>query len=119
MELKEIIEATKNFRSDMFKGEGAFCKVYKAWIDEHTLTATEPGLGMAVTVKIWHQSKLERLQNWLVGLCLNFRSNLSRPKFLACVSLIFHFCRRKLNICFNFIIRIWLILSGIVLRKTT
>lgn len=52
----------------MFKGEGAFCKVYKAWIDEDTLTASEPRFGMAVTVKIWHQNKLERQQNWLVGL---------------------------------------------------
>lgn len=62
--MKEIIDATKNFRHDMYIGEGILCQVFKAWIDEHTLTASNPESGMAVAVKICH----ERNRNWLVGL---------------------------------------------------
>lgn len=61
IEMKEIIDATKNFRHDMHIGEGILCQVFKAWIDEHTLTASNPESGMAVAVKICH----ERNRNWL------------------------------------------------------
>ncbi|KAH6770361.1 hypothetical protein C2S52_015164 [Perilla frutescens var. hirtella] len=64
IELKEIIKATSNFQNDMLIGQGVLCQAFKAWIDEHTLIASEPGSGMAVAVKRWYNN-LERHQDWL------------------------------------------------------
>ncbi|KAH6783037.1 hypothetical protein C2S52_007996 [Perilla frutescens var. hirtella] len=77
MELKEIIKATKNFHPDMFIGKGSVCKAFKAWIDEHTLTASEPGFGTAVVVKIWLQNIRRRHQDWLKE--INYLFELRHP----------------------------------------
>ncbi|KAH6769644.1 protein kinase 2B [Perilla frutescens var. hirtella] len=75
IELEEIIKATENFRPDLFLGAGALCQAFKAWIDEHTLTATKPGSGRAVVVKIWHRNNPKRHQDWLkeISYLLNIR----------------------------------------------
>ncbi|XP_047950361.1 probable serine/threonine-protein kinase PBL3 [Salvia hispanica] len=48
----------------MFIGVGVMCQAFRAWIDEHTLIASKPGSGMAVTVKKW-SNFMERPQDWL------------------------------------------------------
>ncbi|KAF9599285.1 hypothetical protein IFM89_036583 [Coptis chinensis] len=49
---KQLKAATRNFCSDTLLGEGAFGLVYKGWIDQHNLTPTKPGTGVAVAVKM-------------------------------------------------------------------
>ncbi|PIM97516.1 Serine/threonine protein kinase [Handroanthus impetiginosus] len=60
IEFKEIKKATKNFQRNLIIGVGGrFGPVFKGWIDEHTLTASKAGSGMAVAVKIWNQEDLQ------------------------------------------------------------
>ncbi|XP_012856895.1 PREDICTED: protein kinase 2B, chloroplastic-like [Erythranthe guttata] len=52
IEFEELKRATRNFRPYSVLGEGAFGHFSKGWIDENTLTASEPGLGTPVAVKM-------------------------------------------------------------------
>ncbi|KAL7145449.1 hypothetical protein ABFS83_07G084600 [Erythranthe nasuta] len=57
IEFEELKKATRNFRSYSDLGEGAFAHFSKGWIDENTLTASKPGIGTAVAVKMWHREE--------------------------------------------------------------
>ncbi|XP_014507703.1 probable serine/threonine-protein kinase CST isoform X2 [Vigna radiata var. radiata] len=50
---EELKSATGNFKSDRLLGEGGFGRVYKAWLDENTLTPAKPGSGVEVAIKMF------------------------------------------------------------------
>ncbi|KAI3470205.1 hypothetical protein Pfo_026868 [Paulownia fortunei] len=83
MEFEEIIKATENFRHDMIFEEGAFGTVFKGWIDEHTLTASKPGSGMAVAVKKWNPEGHLGHEEWSKE--LNYLSQLRHPNLVKLV----------------------------------
>ncbi|KAL5710805.1 hypothetical protein ACHQM5_021322 [Ranunculus cassubicifolius] len=62
---KELKSATRNFRPDALLGQGAFGKVFKGWIDDKRPTATNPGRGMAVAVKILNVEGCQGHNEWL------------------------------------------------------
>lgn len=64
----ELRVATRNFRPDSVLGEGGFGSVFKGWIDEHSLTATKPGIGMIVAVKKLNQDGFQGHREWLVSI---------------------------------------------------
>lgn len=71
----ELKAATRNFRPDSVLGEGGFGSVFKGWMDEQSLTASKPGIGMVVAVKKLNQQGWQGHKEWLVsnlGLQLNF-----------------------------------------------
>lgn len=64
----ELRAATRNFRPDSVLGEGGFGSVFKGWIDEHSLTATKPGMGIIVAVKRLNQEGFQGHREWLVSI---------------------------------------------------
>jgi len=64
----ELRVATKNFCRDSVLGEGGFGSVFKGWIDENSLTATQPGIGMIVAVKRLNQDGFQGHREWLVSI---------------------------------------------------
>ncbi|KAK6130514.1 hypothetical protein DH2020_035742 [Rehmannia glutinosa] len=74
IEFKELKKATKN----LILGEGGFGPVFKGWIDEKTLTATKPGSGMPVAVKMW-------IQGGFQGRELHYLSQLHHPNLIKLV----------------------------------
>ena len=62
----ELKNATRNFRPDSLLGEGGFGYVFKGWIDENTLGAARPGLGMVVAVKKLKAEASQGHKEWLV-----------------------------------------------------
>ena len=64
----DLRAATKNFRPDSVLGEGGFGSVFKGWIDEHSLVATKPGIGMIIAVKRLNQDGLQGHKEWLVSI---------------------------------------------------
>ncbi|KAK6152069.1 hypothetical protein DH2020_014704 [Rehmannia glutinosa] len=84
IELKELKKATKHFlRADLFFEQGAWSPVLKAWIDEHTLTASKPGFGIPVTVKKWNAQGLQAYEEWSKE--LNYLSQLRHPNVVKLV----------------------------------
>ncbi|KAL1531505.1 non-specific serine/threonine protein kinase [Salvia divinorum] len=81
IELNEIIKATENFRPAMFIGKGSLCRAFRAWIDEHTLIASNPGSGMAVAVKTWRD--FVKHQDWLKK--IDYLVQLSHPNLVSFV----------------------------------
>ena len=63
----DLKTATKNFRPDSLLGEGGFGRVYKGWIDEHTLAPSKPGSGLVVAVKKLKPEGFQGHKEWLVG----------------------------------------------------
>lgn len=61
----ELKAATRNFRPDSVLGEGGFGSVFKGWIDEQSLTASKPGIGMVVAVKKLNQEGWQGHKEWL------------------------------------------------------
>lgn len=59
IKFKELQKATKRFHHDMWLGRGAFGHVFKGWIDEHTLRASNSRSGMAVAVKKWRKGIIQ------------------------------------------------------------
>ncbi|KAL7145456.1 hypothetical protein ABFS83_07G085200 [Erythranthe nasuta] len=62
IEFEELKRATRNFRPYSVLGEGAFGHFSKGWIDENTLTASEPGLGTPVAVNMCSTEGLQLVQ---------------------------------------------------------
>lgn len=62
----ELRNSTRNFRPDSVLGEGGFGSVYKGWVDEHSLAASKPGMGIVVAVKRLNQDGLQGHKEWLV-----------------------------------------------------
>ncbi|PKI40272.1 hypothetical protein CRG98_039297 [Punica granatum] len=63
--LAELKNATKNFRSDSFIGEGGFGCVFKGWLDANTLVPTRPGSGMVVAIKKLKTGGFQGHKEWL------------------------------------------------------
>ena len=63
----ELKEATRNFCPVNVLGEPASGSVFKGWIDEHSLTATKPGTGLAIAVKRLNQDSFRGDGEWLVS----------------------------------------------------
>ncbi|KAG0463763.1 hypothetical protein HPP92_019832 [Vanilla planifolia] len=61
----ELRNATRNFRPDSVLGEGGFGSVFKGWVDEQTLTATKPGIGMVIAVKRLNHDGFQGHKEWL------------------------------------------------------
>ncbi|KAL2333395.1 hypothetical protein Fmac_014608 [Flemingia macrophylla] len=76
----ELKNATRNFRPDSFLGEGEFGFVYRGWIDEHTFTASKPGLGMVVAVKRLRPGNFQGYKEWLAG--VNYLGQLRHPNLI-------------------------------------
>ncbi|KAL7106119.1 hypothetical protein ACP275_07G091500 [Erythranthe tilingii] len=84
IEFEELKKATRNFRSYSDLGEGWLGHFSKGWIDENTLTASKPGFGTPVAVKMWHRE--EGLDD--VKECFNESNYLSRFRHPNIVKLI-------------------------------
>lgn len=62
----ELKNSTRNFRPDSVLGEGGFGSVFKGWVDEHSLAASKPGIGIVIAVKRLNQDGLQGHKEWLV-----------------------------------------------------
>lgn len=71
--LTELTAATRNFRKDSVLGEGGFGSVFKGWIDDNSLSATNPGTGIVVAVKRLSQDSFQGHEEWLVSLIYFFK----------------------------------------------
>lgn len=63
----DLRTSTRNFRSDSVLGQGGFGSVYKGWVDEHSFTATKPGSGIIIAVKMLNQVGFQGHKEWLVS----------------------------------------------------
>lgn len=72
----ELKNATRNFRPDSVLGEGGFGSVFKGWIDENSLIAAKPGVGLVIAVKRLNQDGFQGHQEWLVGSTYNILAGL-------------------------------------------
>ncbi|KAG6599064.1 putative serine/threonine-protein kinase PBL3, partial [Cucurbita argyrosperma subsp. sororia] len=107
----ELKNATRNFRPDSLLGEGGFGYVFKGWIDENTLGAARPGLGMVVAVKKLKAEASQGHKEWLtevdylgkfhhpnlvklIGYCLEGENRLLVYEFMPRGSLENHLFRR-------------------------
>ncbi|XP_020596024.1 probable serine/threonine-protein kinase PBL10 [Phalaenopsis equestris] len=79
----ELKCATRNFRPDSVLGEGGFGSVFKGWIDEHTLLAMKPGLGMSIAVKRLNQSGFQGHREWLAE--VNYLGQLHHPNLVKLI----------------------------------
>ncbi|XP_057955470.1 probable serine/threonine-protein kinase PBL3 isoform X2 [Malania oleifera] len=61
----DLKNASKNFRSESFLGEGGFGCVFKGWIDENTLAPTKPGTGIVVAIKKLKTESFQGHKEWL------------------------------------------------------
>ncbi|KAK6126685.1 hypothetical protein DH2020_039565 [Rehmannia glutinosa] len=78
---EEIKKATRNFRHRF--EHGAWGHVFKGYIDEHTLTASKPGFGITIAVKIWNPEGVQAHQEWSKE--LNYLSQLRHPNVVRLV----------------------------------
>lgn len=69
---KELKTATRNFGPDTVVGEGGFGPVFKGWIDQNSLAASEPGTGMAVAIKRLNQNSMQGREEWSVSITFIF-----------------------------------------------
>jgi hypothetical protein len=64
----EVKIAIRNFHpSGQVVDEHGFGKVFKGWIDEHTLTPTKPGTGFVVAVMMFNKESNQGHSEWLVS----------------------------------------------------
>ncbi|KAH9327593.1 hypothetical protein KI387_007771, partial [Taxus chinensis] len=79
----ELKNATRNFRPDSVLGEGGFGCVFKGWIDEHSLLATKPGMGLVIAVKKLNQEGLQGHKEWLAE--VNYLGRLHHPNLVKLI----------------------------------
>ncbi|KAK9029377.1 hypothetical protein V6N11_026495 [Hibiscus sabdariffa] len=61
----DLKNATKNFRSETFLGEGGFGCVFKGWIDANTFAPAKPGTGIVVAIKKLKAESFQGHKEWL------------------------------------------------------
>ncbi|KAK4485683.1 hypothetical protein RD792_008327 [Penstemon davidsonii] len=80
----ELRKATSNFSEDSLLGEGGFGCVFKGWLDEETLTtATKPGLGVAVAIKMLIPYGCQGHNEWLSE--VNYLGRLRHPNLVKLI----------------------------------
>ncbi|XP_023551114.1 receptor-like cytoplasmic kinase 176 [Cucurbita pepo subsp. pepo] len=79
----ELKRATGNFRQRSMVGEGGFGSVFKGWIDDHSLTATKSGTGIAIAVKRHNQDGMQGHSEWLAE--INYLGQLHHPNLVKLV----------------------------------
>ncbi|KAL3819438.1 hypothetical protein ACJIZ3_005343 [Penstemon smallii] len=80
----ELRKATSNFSEDSLLGEGGFGCVFKGWLDEETLTtATKPGLGVAVAIKMLIPYGCQGHNEWLSE--VNYLGRLHHPNLVKLI----------------------------------
>lgn len=63
--LNDLKNATKNFSSNSYLGEGGFGCVFKGWIDENSFCPTRPGVGIVVAIKKLKRESFQGHKEWL------------------------------------------------------
>ncbi|KAK9063455.1 hypothetical protein SSX86_017325 [Deinandra increscens subsp. villosa] len=76
----ELKNATRNFRPDSVLGEGGFGSVFKGWVDEHSLAASKPGVGIVIAVKRLNQEGFQGHKEWLAE--INYLGQLRHPNLV-------------------------------------
>ncbi|KAA8518908.1 hypothetical protein F0562_016318 [Nyssa sinensis] len=79
----ELRTATRNFRPDSVLGEGGFGSVFKGWIDEQSLAATKPGIGIVIAVKRLNQEGFQGHKEWLAE--INYLGQLRHPNLVKLI----------------------------------
>ncbi|KAK1396863.1 putative serine/threonine-protein kinase NAK [Heracleum sosnowskyi] len=79
----ELKNSTRNFRPDSVLGEGGFGSVYKGWVDEHSLAASRPGIGIVIAVKRLNQDGLQGHKEWLAE--INYLGQLRHPNLVKLI----------------------------------
>ncbi|XP_057497315.1 receptor-like cytoplasmic kinase 176 [Actinidia eriantha] len=79
----ELKVATRNFRPDSVLGEGGFGSVFKGWIDENSLTAAKPGIGLVIAVKKLNQEGFQGHREWLAE--INYLGQLQHPNLVKLI----------------------------------
>ncbi|CAA0833662.1 Protein kinase 2B- chloroplastic [Striga hermonthica] len=79
----ELRNATRNFRPDNHLGEGGYGHVFKGWIDEHTFTASRPGLGLVIAVKKLKPESFQGHKEWLTE--VNYLGQLHHPNLVKLI----------------------------------
>lgn len=79
----ELRNATRNFRPDSLLGEGGFGYVYKGWIDEQSLAASKPGVGMIVAVKKLKPEGFQGHKEWLTE--VDYLGRLRHPNLVKLI----------------------------------
>ncbi|XP_060176819.1 probable serine/threonine-protein kinase PBL11 [Lycium barbarum] len=79
----ELRSATRNFRPDSVVGEGGFGSVFKGWVDEHTLAASKPGMGIVIAVKKLNQEGWQGHREWLAE--INYLGQLQHPNLVKLI----------------------------------
>ncbi|XP_047330787.1 probable serine/threonine-protein kinase PIX13 [Impatiens glandulifera] len=77
----DMINATKNFRSDSTLGIGGFGTVYKGWLDQYTLLPSSKfGTGIMVAIKKLNQQSTQGFREWESE--VNILGRLSHPNLV-------------------------------------
>uniref|UniRef100_A0A7N0RH83 non-specific serine/threonine protein kinase n=1 Tax=Kalanchoe fedtschenkoi TaxID=63787 RepID=A0A7N0RH83_KALFE len=79
----ELKNATRNFRPDSVLGEGGFGSVFKGWIDDNSLAATKPGVGIVIAVKRLNLDGLQGHKEWLAE--INYLGQLQHPNLVKLI----------------------------------
>ncbi|XVF68770.1 hypothetical protein PTKIN_Ptkin11bG0028000 [Pterospermum kingtungense] len=75
--------ATRSFRPDSVLGVGGFGSVFKGWIDENSLAAAKPGVGIVIAVKRLNLEGLQGHQEWLAE--VNYLGQLYHPHLVKLI----------------------------------